>query len=239
VDEQLDREPAIYQAQLPSSSTDWRLLLPLKEKTKLLVITNKNDDYGQYFLPFGIETYTLDSLRSDQLQDDVKHSPRNPETGITTAKHSELPFSQAVYDVIAMPFGFLEGIPMANKPKRLEQLKAIRHLIRPGGSLLIGFSNLWGHLLKLNYRNDLSTPQTIVNLLLRANYDSIKLFAAIPNPIIPEYIFPISPQTTSFFLKHRYKRKLPKSLINFITQPKTASLFSNLLSSYYAVAIRP
>lgn len=121
------------------------------------------------------------------------------------------------FDLIAAPLGL--DVPAS--------LSNLRGLLRPGGSLLLGFA-----------RREVSLS-AMTRSLHELGFRSVQFFAAIPDLVSPEYILPLDAQALSFMLVHRYEHKLPKLALQAIAG---GSLFPfmgalrHFLPNFFAIA---
>jgi hypothetical protein len=140
---------------------------------------------------------------------------------------SALPASSV--DVIAFPLGLPSGGAI---------WQTIHRLLRPGGTLLFGFSNLRG--LNRNGQPEALqiNPWFLWSKLKQAGYSQAEMFGAMPNLSAPENIFPLEYPSLNFALRNRYRYKLPASLLGFAFHPAMSGLLSNLIPHYFVVAKR-
>ncbi|HEY3473220.1 MAG TPA: hypothetical protein VGK56_01345, partial [Anaerolineales bacterium] len=105
------------------------------------------------------------------------------------------------------------------------------------GNLLVGFNHPWNRRASLAGQYHSVTPHRVADQLKQAGYSSIKLFGAMPNLQIPEYIFDMDPRTIHFALQNRFRRK-PAVLRGLRLLAGTIGLarLSNLLPCYFVVA---
>lgn len=190
----------------PGHSTDWRHLLPLVDESKTLVLCQACGDIVGILHQAGIPM-------SVQQSDFTSLSNLVSKT----------------VDAIVIPFGFPENL-------HLDFFHLLRGILQESGVLLIGFENRW----KLQRVGSagiyVSMPRQLTYLLRQAGFASIDLYGVIPDLQIPEYIFPLTPQSLSFVLQQRYKRNLPLGLLRRLFTPALASQFSGFMPSYYAIA---
>jgi aminoglycoside phosphotransferase (APT) family kinase protein len=134
----------------------------------------------------------------------------------TVSNLADLP-TRSDFDLVVAPLG-------VDAPASLSTLHG---LLRPGGSLLLGFT-----------RQDTSLP-TMTRALRGLGFRSIQFFAAIPDLISPEYIMPLDAQALSFMLVHRYEHKLPQLALQAV---RGGILFPfmgvvrHLLPNFFAIA---
>jgi hypothetical protein len=134
----------------------------------------------------------------------------------TVSNLTDLP-TRGDFDLIAAPLGL--DTPAS--------LSTVRGLLRPGGSLLFGFT-----------RQETSLP-TITRSLHELGFRSIQFFAAIPDLISPEYIMPLDAQALSFMLEHRYEHKLPQLALQAVRGGILSPFMGvvrHLLPNFFAIA---
>lgn len=194
-------------------SLDWRFLLPMADVKKIGLLAEETDDFTQALEQVGIHA-------SQQLS--ISDLRRTMHNGIQS---------------FVMPFGLPAGWVGAKHEDQVEFYIAIRRLVSSGGGLLIGFDNFWTRRAgpKAKYRS--STPRRMADQLRQAGFQSIKIFGAMPNLAIPEYIFDLDPRTIQFTLQNRFRRK-PAVLRILRVLEGTIGLerLSNFLPCYFVVA---
>ncbi|HMU94726.1 MAG TPA: hypothetical protein PKE35_11595 [Anaerolineales bacterium] len=201
---------------LPSHGVDWRFLLPLREHTRMLVIHPSDADYDRSFQEFGIpfETVSFDNFNTDR---------------------SPLQFESGSFDIVAAPLGF-GGDNRAGRQSQLgKNLLAVRSLIRAGGMFLLGFSNRWDIRRKGREFPNSSTTWRISRSLERAGFDGMRFYGTFPEPLTPEYIFPLNSQSLAFVLNYRYQHKLPGYFLK-LTRTPAVNMLLGFVPFYYAVA---
>ncbi|MDP1713484.1 MAG: hypothetical protein Q8L41_01955 [Anaerolineales bacterium] len=203
---------------LPSHSVDWRFLLPIYEKTKMLVICYEQNDYDRSFQELGIpiETMSFDKLEAT----DNRYSPL---------------FELESFDVVAAPHGLNRISSMGERSGLAESLRSARRLIRPGGAFLLGFSNRWDIRRKRQESSYVSTTSEMSRLLSGLGYETKFYYGAVPERVSPEYIFPLDAQSLGFVLNHRYQHKLPHYFLK-LTKTALVNPLLNFLPFYYVVA---
>jgi len=195
-------------------------------------LCRERDDFPRYLRSLGIWTVTW-HYDAFVLKDANGRTGDAPPTGDSVlADPLTLPFSPACFDLVVMPLGLPRQRWNAAGRRHLDVQRAIRRLIRPGGTLLLGFSNRLDFLRGSTSEHYALTPRRAVRLLLRAEYSSVDLYGAVPNLTVPEYIFPLTPQVLAFVLRSRYRQKLPARLLRWLIQAG----FANFLPAYFAVA---
>jgi len=195
-------------------SLDWRFLLPSDAGGKIRVVLEKDDtDLSEALERVGIPVANQFSF-SDINQN-----------GKSSAESLVIPF----------------GLPVrwvgAKQEDQLESYRSIQRLIGPGGYLLMGFNNSWDFRSKTQSNYHSSTPRRVAYQLKQAGFKSIKIFGAIPNLSIPEYIFDLNVQAIRFALSQCLRRK-PAALNILQVLSRTIGLagISNFLPCYFAVA---
>ncbi len=133
----------------------------------------------------------------------------------------------ASFDIIAFPLGLPSGAAI---------WQTIRRLLRPGGTLLFGFSNLRGLNRDEQHGALHSNPWFLSFKLRQEGYSQVELFGALPNLNAPENIFPLESPSLNFVLQNRYRYKLPASVLGLAFHPAMAGLLSNLIPHYFVVA---
>ncbi len=210
------RSEISFQRSLPNSSADWRFLLPITESSRVLIIGGEHDDFTELFGKMGVSAVTW--LRG-LLPADSENNNKNS--------------GQSKFDIVAIPFGFRSD----KLTHEVDVHQMIRQLMRPGGTILIGFSNRLG-LFRRGFQSNsyYSTPWRMIHKLRLAGYSQIDLYGAMPNLETPEYIFPLRTQLLSFTLQHRYRYKLPARLFHFFSSKPVVFIFLYLLSYYFVIA---
>lgn len=194
-------------------SLDWRFLLPLTDPKKVCLLFEEDTDFSQTLEQVGIyasQKFSLSALRDRET---------------------------ASFPLFVMPFGLPVAWSGAEHADRVEFYFAIRHFIDSGGYLLVGFNNLlnWRSKPQTSYHS--STPLRIARELTQAGFKSVKIFGAMPDLQIPEYIFDLDPRAIHFALQSRFRRK-PALLRVLQVLKGTMGLkrMSNFLPCYFAVA---
>jgi hypothetical protein len=194
-------------------SLDWRFLLPLADPKKVCLLFEEDADFSQTLEQVGLHVSEKLSLS------DLKyHKP-----------HS--------FQVIVMPFGLSVGWAGARHKDHVAFYFSVRRFIDPDGYLLVGFNNAlnWRATSQTNYYS--STPRRIADELKQAGFNSVKMFGAMSNLQIPEYIFDLDPRAIQFVLQNRFRRK-PAILqvLRFLSGTVGWKRASHLLPCYFAVA---
>ena len=194
-------------------SLDWRFLVPLADAGKTCLLFDENADFSQ----------TLEQV------------------GIRTSQHlslSELPDRKnETFQLLVMPFGLPAGWVGARREDRVELYFLIRRFLESGGHFLVGFNNILNLRPNLQTSYQASTPRRVAGELGQAGYKSVKIYGAMTNLHIPEYIFDLDPRVMDFALRNRFRRK-PTVLRALRLFARTVGLksISNFLPCYFAVA---
>lgn len=199
---------------IPDSSLDWRFLLPLDAGSRVLVIGGGQDDFTRLFGKMGISALTW--LGDEQIQ------------GAFDART----FPPAVFDVVAIPFGF----PRGGALRELETYRVMHGWLRPGGDLLFGFPNLLGLKRHFGSASRKATLWGVRRRLGQAGFSQMSLFGAMPNLQAPEYILPLKGQAIGFAWQHRYRYKYPDRLLNLLGSRPALALLAGLFPCYYVTA---
>ncbi|HLO14936.1 MAG TPA: hypothetical protein VK206_08905 [Anaerolineales bacterium] len=195
-------------------SLDWRFLLPTTEAGKIRVVVEQGADFGQTLEQIGIPVSNCSSF-SDIKQNEKENT-----------------------QALVLPFGLPVRWVSAQRGDQIEFYRSLRHLVCPGGYLLIGFENSWNSHSKTQSGYHPSTSRRVANQLNRAGFRSIRIWGAMPNLRIPEYIFALNDRAIYFALQHRFRRK--PALLNILRTLSYAigwSGISAFLPGYFAVAV--
>ena len=176
----------------------------------MLVIHSEDADYDRSFRDLGIP---FDAVSSDTF----------------TADRSPLQFESGSFDIVSAPLGF------GRQGQLAQTLLSVRSLIRAGGTLLLGFSNRWDIRRKGGEFSHSSTIREMSHILQQAGFGAVRYYGAFPEPLTPEYIFPLNAQSLMFALNHRYQHKLPGYFLKLTRTPATKALL-NFLPFFYVVA---
>src|SRR5215211_2664516 len=194
-------------------SLDWRFLLPLTDTKQIGLLLEDEQDFNQTLEQVGIHMSQLLSFA------DFKHNTNNN-------LHS-----------FVMPFGVPIGWANAKQEDQVEFYDSLRRLISSGGYLLVGFNNVWNLRAKSQEKYYPSTPRRIVHQLKQAGFPSVKMFGAMPNLAIPEYIFDLDSRAIQFALKNRFRRKVAVlRVLGALSGTIGLERLSNFLPCYFAVA---
>lgn len=224
--------PSKINAQSPGLSIDWRYLLDISDKSKILVIGQRCEEIGKIFNILGASSITCCR--------DIMSLPFVRQTRTDISLHIEnacddLQFDSeylSFYNVIALPFGLprLNDKISENRDARL--LHCLKRALHPKGNIMVGFFNelrFWEKP-KFEFR---SLPRQITSMLIRAGYDTVRVYGVIPYQDIPVYIFPLNERVIDFVLSRRYGSKLPLGLLRILGKlPVSLVLFP----WYFAIA---
>jgi hypothetical protein len=195
-------------------SLDWRFLLPMVEPKKLCLLFEEDADFSQTLEQVGIDV-------SQKLSFSDLSGTKNDR-----------------FQHVVMPFGVPVGWAGAKQEDRIEFYFSVRRFIDSGGYLLVAFDN------RLNWRFDLqtkyhsSTPRRIAGELKQAGFKSVKIFGAMPNLQIPEYIFDLDPQTIRFVLQNRFRHKPAiLGLLRVLAGTMGWRRLANFLPCYFVVGV--
>jgi len=194
-------------------SLDWRFLLPLADPKRIRVLLEEEGDLSR-------------ALQQVEIQ---------PSQGLTLSDLRQPPNSE--FQAVVMPLGLPVRWVTARHDEQVEFLASVRRKISLGGCLLVGFNNVWN--LKTNSSGKYypSTPRRISAQLEKAGFPSIKVFGAIPNLRIPEYILDLDSRTLQFALQTRFRRKrLILRALRMLSATVGMGSLSNYLPSYFVVA---
>lgn len=194
-------------------SLDWRFLLPLADVKKICLLVEEGEDFRQTLEHVGIDT-------SQQLSfADLRQRKSNDAQSFV------------------IPFGLPVDWAGRKYKDQVEFYFSVRRLITSGGYLLVGFNNVWNLRANSQAKSYACTPRRMAAQLKQAGFQSIKMFGAMPNLAIPEYIFDLDPQAVQFALRNRFRRK-PAVLRPLGVLAGTIGLkrISNFLPCYFAVA---
>jgi hypothetical protein len=203
----------ILQPRVFQHSLDWRFLLPARDARTVYVLFEPDAEFSQSLAHVGVPASNQLSL-SDFQQGKARDAQS-----------------------LVFPFGLPVGRVGARPEEQISFYAFARSLLPSGSHLLIGFNHPWHRQARLarDYRSAL--PNQVANQLRQAGYTSIKLFGAMPDLRIPEYIFDLHPQTVYFALQNRFRRK-PAVLraLRLLAATAGPARLSNLLPCYFAVA---
>ncbi len=181
---------------IPTHAVDWRFFLPMQEAHSVLIVERGESDFQRSFRELGIAVEAATWKGLAHLS------------------------ARGGFDIVAAPLGV--GAPGSGLERGglVESLRVLRGLMRPGGSLLIGFGSL--------------RPRAASRLLTGVGFRSVDFFAAVPDLASPEYILPLDAQALGFVLRHRYQHRFPRALLRGL-EP-LAGVLQNFLPYYFAVS---
>jgi hypothetical protein len=194
-------------------SLDWRFLLPMADPKNVCLLFEENADFSQTLEQAGL--HVSQKLSLSDLKDRK-----------TNSFHS-----------LVMPFGLPVGWTGARHKARVAFYFSVRRFIDSGGHLLVGFNNVLNWRVNSPPKYYPSTPRRIAAELKQAGFKSVKIFGAMPDLQIPEYIFDLDPRAIQFALQNRFRRK-PAVLqaLQFLSVTVGWKRASHLLPCYFAVA---
>lgn len=196
-----------HQPQAFRYSLDWRFLLGSGAEKNAYVFFEPDADFSQALDQVGVQ-------RTQQL---------------TFSEFRERKISNIL--LLVIPFGLSKGI------EPVEFFSASRRQMAAGGTLLIGFNNALYFRGSAPSKYFSSTPRRIAYQLKQAGFSSSKMFGAMKNLSIPEYIFDLESRAVYFALRYRFRRK-PVLLAALRTLAGSIGLtrLSNFLPCYFAIA---
>jgi SAM-dependent methyltransferase len=214
-------------AELPAFSVDWRFLLPVQRRARMLAAGDESQGFFPYFS--GLDVVVISFLpraspglkpAAAQLVNAVIFDPSHP------------PFEPRSFDILAMPFGLPQGfLEEGDRPS-----PSLDRLLRPGGTLLVGALNRWSlWRRRSNARRDFDRP-ALQRLLGRAGFRVERVYGAVPDLHKPAYILPLDSQALGFFLRHRFSGRRARRLSPLFSLPFLSKLLSGLLPGYFLVA---
>jgi SAM-dependent methyltransferase len=229
----IDDKFALSIEDLPTSltySVDWRFLVDIPSECQILIISGAYDG-------FGFPLYQMTGSKIVYWRRHELHPIKNLNSPFTTdidqiqAEAASPPFQKHSFNLIVIP----DGLP------RKTTISTIIELLRPGGSIIFGFSNRLFN--KKFLRNKVGISKSDFALKLtkwfsRTGMFEILLFGTIPNHLIPGIIFPLHPNLIKFALNRFYGNKIPKVIINMLTKPGITPLTLWFLPAYYLIATK-
>ena len=189
-------------------SLDWRFLLPTSDPKNVFLVFEEDIDFRQTLERVGI--HAAQQLSFTDLQD---------------CKRDRFP-------VLVLPF----GLPMRVEADQVEFYFSLRGYIESGGYLLVGFNNVLNLRARSQTKYQSSTPHRVARELMQAGFTSVKIYGAMPNLSIPEYMFDLEPRTVRFAFLNRFRRK-PAVLkaLRFLRGATSWKRISKFLPCYFAV----
>ncbi len=189
-------------------SLDWRFLLPVPEPSQILVASEEPAGFGEALDRIGIPASNRISFAS--FREDGNR-----------------------VQCIALPLG-LPGRSSSRAGGQIDFYRSIRNRLCPGGYFLLGFRNALTSRSHAGYQA--STPRRTADRLSRAGFKGIKVFGALPDLQIPEYIFELNTADIGFALQHRFRRKtVLLKMIRLLVRTDGLVHAANFLPCYFAV----
>jgi hypothetical protein len=194
-------------------SLDWRFLLPVADAAKIHVVVEDDDDFSQTLERVGISIWNQSSFL------DLTESERDN------------------IQSFVLPFGLPVRWVGAQQEDQIEFYRSVRRSICTDGYFLLGFENSWNSRPTSQRQYHPSTPRRVAYRLSRAGFSSIKIFGALPNLRIPEYIFDLHAQAIHFTLQHRFRRKpIMRNALEALSHMISPTHIAKFLPCYFAVA---
>lgn len=195
-------------------SLDWRFLLPLADTGRSFILFEQDADFRETLGRAGMPVSTQLSLADIDRQD-----------------------GQSAHFLV-LPFGLPVRWIGAGEEDQIDFYRSIRRLIEPGGYLLVGFDASWDFRSSRASRYHPSMPRRMISRLEQAGFKSVKIFGAIPNLRIPEYIFELGSPAMQFAICHRFRRKpVLLSALQMLARTVGLARLSGFLPCYFAVAV--
>lgn len=183
-------------------SLDWRFFLPISNASRVLYIGAGGEEVRSFFQRLNVHgVFHLERNLLDEIQ-------------LFFASGSR-------FDVISIPY---DGFP----PQVYIEIKKI---LRPGGSLLLGFSNYY----RARDEHAISIFE-VRSLLKTAGFSRVKYYGVLPDQRAPEYIFPLDLRSARFVLRHRYRRRMKFWLLQTLSLSPFLFVLLYFLPAYYVVA---
>ncbi len=192
-------------------SADWRFLLPISANSACLLLGRGLGDVAQLFAQLGFPTHLADF---EELR-------------------RETPLLLTNFDFALLPLGFAGN----TLNKEVETLVEIAKMLRPGGRILLGFSNRYNIYPARSAATSPAAPARIRKALTAAGYAEAVFYAALPNLELAEYIFPLNRQAAAFVLDRRYQHKTPFGPQGWKALLGIAPLLLDLFPAYFATAV--
>ncbi|MCZ2123474.1 MAG: hypothetical protein LC108_14545 [Anaerolineales bacterium] len=192
-------------------SADWRFLLPISANSACLLLGRGLGDVAQLFAQLGFPTHLADF---EELR-------------------RETPLLLTNFDFALLPLGFVGN----TLNKEVETLAEIAKMLRPGGRILLGFSNRYNIYPARSAATSPAAPARIRKALTAAGYAEAVFYAALPNLELAEYIFPLNRQAAAFVLDRRYQHKTPFGPQGWKALLGIAPLLLDLFPAYFATAV--
>jgi SAM-dependent methyltransferase len=222
-------------AKLPEYGIDWRFLLPMRAAARTLILSDTWTDSSARFADLEMQAISCHTVGAGSDADPWVSGAARPDGEPRVVAHpAQLPFAGGSFDAVVIPFGIPKGLLAAGYGAG--RLSALKRLLRPGGTLLLGFSNRWGFLRRGRRMGLAAGPASITRLLSRAGFGRRRLYAAVPNLDRPAYIFPLDQRPLQFFLRHGLLGKRGAALLRVLPIPILTRLMPGMLPSYFVVA---
>lgn len=202
----------------PGRCIDWRLLLPLPEGCRILVAGIAAAEIASALRTLGAEA-------------------ESGEAGASPADAGAARCSVPAYDVVALPLGLAPAGRLAG-PTARTALGALAHRLKPGGTILVGFSS------PIRFRRGPARealslrPARMVDALERAGFGSVQLYGALPGLDAPAHVFPLQREPFAFALRRHYRERVPAVVLALLSTPLALSLLAHALPAYFATAVR-
>lgn len=202
-----------HQPQTFRYSLDWRFLLPVADAGRIRVVAEEDAELRTTLEQVGIPVSNL--LTCSNGAGDEKKDIQS----------------------FALPLGLPARWVDTKVEDQIEFCRSLRRLMGPDGYILVGFNNVWNIHKKTASKYHPSTPRLMKHQLLQAGFRSVRLFGALPNLSIPEYIFDLEAGAVRFALHHRFRRKrVVLRALRALTQTVSIDRISQYLPCYFAVA---
>jgi hypothetical protein len=163
----------------------------------------------------------------------------NSVTGSILASPQGSPFPTQCFDLVALPDGFPYALEYVNLDKAINYLRDFRRLLRPGGSLYLGFANKWSPrrpLRRSNQTPNRYTLRNIVHSIRQAGFEIYTVYAMIPNHKTPVYISPLEKELLAFALKNYLRRNSRRPFLYYLAQPGIIRWLQSIMPAYGIVA---
>jgi SAM-dependent methyltransferase len=197
-------------------SIDWRLFVPLENGSRIVVAGVAADEIASLLNRLGADAVAWDERRLD----------------VGAAASSRAPF-----DIVAIPLGFAHAGPRAGHTTRVALAKA-RRLLKPGGTIVLGFDNPFAPRGKSSGRRGFSLrPARVVRAIEQTGYGSVRLYGALTGLSVPDYVFPLRRETLAFVIRRRFRGKVHPLLLGFLTSAVGLSMLCRVLPAYFVTAV--
>jgi hypothetical protein len=195
-------------------SLDWRFLLPMGKAEAVYFLLAEDEEFSQALKQVGMNGTQRLSLS---------------DLGQTKAKEIQS---------LVIPFGLPTSWVNAKHEDQVEFYSSAQRLISSGGYLLVGFNNIWNVRGSSQIKYYASTPRRVAAQLKQAGFSYVKMFGAMPNLAIPEYIFDLDSRAIQFALHNRFRRKPAVfHALNSLAETVGFARLSNFLPCYFVVAV--